>query len=115
MKLRELNMIGMAYYHVFSMLDGTEVEERCTEEEYRALALPDAGQPIKFNGKWLRSVEVPLYDSESGKLEKGCFATNGARHYLVHIDGKRISTVPRSRITEKDMPDQEISKLDPWR
>jgi hypothetical protein len=76
-------------YHVFEDSSGNEVVEECSLEDYRALALSNAGQPKREGLTWKFSIESIKFDTPSGFLEKGCYWDAGDGTYCVSLDNER--------------------------
>lgn len=115
MQLRKLNVTGTAYYNVFVMKDGTEKRVNETKAQHEAFAQKNARLPTKQNGTWVRSYSAPMYDSDSGDLEQGCYAQLNEDSCIVNIEGKRISVISAQEIKDDVLNDDFISKIeDKW-
>lgn len=97
--MKQANIIGKHYYHVFANGDVVLAFE-CTEEEYLALGLPGAGKPAPEGSDgltWLYSFGDHKYDSVDGFLDKDSFAIE-----------------PTGRIVMKDLDGYEFNIDSSW-
>lgn len=79
-KLRPVNLIGMAFYHRFvDSRTGIVTDVRCKQTEYEALALPGAGQPTAPVGSsWVLSMCRQFCDQGDGTILPGDAVFNSA-------------------------------------
>jgi len=87
--MRRATKVKDQCYHVFEDTQGVEVVEKCTLEEYRALALPDAGQPQRPGLTWKFSIESVEFDTPSGFLEFGHYWDAGDGTYCISLDDEK--------------------------
>src|SRR5688500_11780076 len=80
--MKKVNIIGERAWHVFEDSDGNLVTEKCTIEQYNALALKNPTNPTKQGYKWHHSWKDWKYDTPSGALEDGCYAVEPGRRVL---------------------------------
>lgn len=81
-KLTKKTYLGKGYIHVFKKKeDGKEIVVPCTQEDYDALSLPNAPQPVLTGYEWSHSaggtikVDTPttiLSDGEYAEVEGEC-------------------------------------------
>lgn len=80
-ELTQVQIIGDAYYHRFIMNDGSIKDVETTREDYEQLGTPAHKNPTIKSGVWESSFATKKFDTISGKLEDGQYATDGVRFY----------------------------------
>ena len=95
--LRKVIVTGERAWHIFVDVEGHEIEENCTLEEYRALSGFNASQPKKEGYTWKGSYTDWTYNTLSGRLENGCYIRHGDKA-LIKEPGKKQRWVDISQV-----------------
>ena len=99
MTLIQANIIGTKCWNIFKMDDGTTKNVPCTQDEYDALGLPDAPQPVIEGGSWSGACGgAYLFDTDSGDLESGHYAPEGDHFIVPATDGRGYIQKTREEI-----------------
>ncbi len=101
--LTKLTKLGQFYGHFYEDKTGEHFVE-CTQQEYEALGLKDAGAP-NVPGKWIQSGCYDKFNTPSGLIEDGTYHDDGVRQY-VKINGKQ------GVLISGDIVDDKISLSD---
>lgn len=102
--LTKRNIVGKWGFHVFEK-DGITVEVPCTEEEYNALALPNAGQPTKENFVWKFSYRTDKFDTPTGFLSENEYAEYADGTFMVKINGRT------GKLVKDSIKENKITKV----
>jgi len=89
--LTQVAKVGERCFHYFKdSLSGEVVRVPCTDQEYDALALPNAPQPQHKDGfTWVHSCREIKYDTPDGDLPEDAYFTLESGKHIVRLAGKK--------------------------
>lgn len=111
MQLTEVHKIGMLYGHFYE-LEGVQLFQECSQEEYEALGLRGAGAPknLPKGAEWKHSGCFYKFDTDSGFLEDGTFSANPEEPERVWVkSGGKVSYVESNKIDANGNFTEEVA------
>jgi len=95
-ELKEIQVVGNAYYHRFLMEDESIQEVETTQEDYEQLAGMNPNNPSIDGGTWVSSYATNKYDTIDGKLAIGDVAFDGTNYITKTASTDLIKAYPMS-------------------
>ncbi len=90
MKLTKVNIGSNKYVNKFEMLDETFVEEITTKEAYDNISVT---APTKTDAVWVSSAIKIAFDTPTGKLSDGEYATQENGFHWIKIKGYAVTKI----------------------
>lgn len=103
--LNLVNIVGKRYLHIFKMDDKSIKTVETTREDYLQLGKVDPKNPTIEKGVWLKSIEVPKFDTKNGDLSEGDYADDVDRFigkkdgYILFIEKNEVENHQISKVS----------------